>query len=115
MPVAFNTAAKRVTKFSKPANTSAATIYTAPTGIVSATLEAVNICSGGTGAAATVVMNDGSTDYPLLSAKAISANTTETYEFGNPVMLAGYTVKVTDGTGNILTFTATIAEQYPTK
>lgn len=115
MSVSFNATGKRVTRFAKPTTTAASTIYTAPAGVVSATLEGVVIASGATGDSATVIINDGSTDWHLLSAEAITANTTETYEFANPVLGPGHAVKVVAGAGNILTFTVTVAEQYPIK
>lgn len=110
MAVSFNSAARRITFFSKPSDTSAATIYTAPTYILSTTMEAVNIAA--TGAAdATVWLNDGSTDYLLLDAKSLKANTTEEYDFGNPVLEPGYAIKVKTSSANNLTFTVTIAEE----
>jgi len=107
--VSFNSQARRETYFNSPTTTTTQTIYTVPSNIKAVTLDEICIASGATGAAASVWLNNGSTDRPLLLAKAISANTTETYSFGRPVMRAGNLVKVKDGTGNILHFTLTVA------
>lgn len=107
--VSFNTQGQRSTVFAKPADTNAATVYTAPAGGKGSTLLGIAICAG-TSATATVMINDGTTDWNLLTAKSVSANTTETYEFGNPVLKPGYTLKVQSGTGNTLTYIATLAE-----
>lgn len=107
--VSFNSQARRETYFSSPTTSTTATIYTAPSNIKAVTLDELNIASGASGASASVWLNDGSTDRPLLLAKAIAANTTETYSFGRPVMRAGNAIKVRDGTGNILHFTLTVA------
>ena len=110
MAVQFNAAARRITYYSKPSDTNAATVYTAPENILAVTLEAVNIAA--TGAAdATVWLNDGSTDYLSLDAKSVSANTTEKYDFGNPVLESGHAIKVKTSSANNLTFTVTIAEE----
>lgn len=110
MAVSFNSTGNRQTYFAKPADTNAATVYTVGTNVVSATLEAVNMAATGA-AAATVWINDGSTDYLLTDALSVGANTTDTREFGNPVLRAGYSVKVKTSSANNLTFAVTIAEE----
>jgi hypothetical protein len=109
MSVQFNTTGARATYFSKPADTNAATIYT-NSNVKFATLQAVNIAATGA-ASATVWVNNGSTDYLVLDAKSISANTTETYTFGNPVLQDGWSIKVKTSSANNITFTATVAEE----
>lgn len=100
--------------FSAPTTTTAATIYSVPTGVKSARIVGLNISATTGGAAATVWLNNGTTDYPLLDAKAITANTAEKYDFGYPALKTGWSVKVKDGTGSKLTFTLTVAEEYRT-
>jgi hypothetical protein len=108
MSVSFNATARRRTAFKAPANTTAVS-FDAVDEIT--TLESLVICATTSGAAASVWINDGTTDWPLLDAKAIAANTTETYDFGNPVLEKTWALKVKDGTGAKLTFTATFATQ----
>lgn len=108
--VSFNFIGKRYTKIAKPANTTAVELYVSPSGGKGSTLLGVAISAGGTGAAASVIINDGSTDWYLLNGKAVTANTTEIYDFGTPILDPGYKLKVVDGTGNLLTFTATFGE-----
>lgn len=113
MSVSFNATGSRRTLFAAPTDTNAVTVYTMPTGQNgTVTLEKVVICSGATGANATVAIRRASVDYPLVSTTAITANTTEEYDFGNPVLNAGDSIKVTASAGNILTFTVTIAESF---
>lgn len=110
MSIQLNQTASRQTFFSAPANTSAATVYTAPTAVARTVLESVNIAAS-SAANATVWLNDGSTDYLLLDTKAVSANTSEVYTFGNPVIVAGGSIKVRTSSANNLTFTVTIIEE----
>lgn len=111
MSVNFNIQANRQTFFSAPANTSAATIYTRPTGADTVTLLDMNIAASGA-ASATVWLNDGTTDRLLLDTKAVSANTTELYNFGRPIVPTGGSIKVRTSSANNLTFTVTVAEEY---
>lgn len=95
--------------FSKPSDTSLTTAYTqAIPGI--AYLSWVNIAAVG-GADATVIVNDGSTDYEILSAKTLTADDREFIEFRDPLpLLNGYTVKVKTTTGNNLVFTLLVSD-----
>lgn len=99
------------TFFQAPTTTAAAAVYSVPTGVKSAVLIGLNISATTGGAAATVWISNGVTDYPVLDAKSITANTAELYTFGNPVLKTGWSVKIKDGTGSKLTFAATIAEE----
>lgn len=101
----------RQTFFSAPTTTSAATIYSVPTGVKSAVVVGLNIAATSGGAAATAWINNGTTDFPVLDAKSVSANTSELYTFGNPALKTGWSFKVKDGTGSKLTFTLTIVEE----
>lgn len=109
MAVQFNASASRQTFFSKPADTNAATIYTANE-VRSSTLEAINIAT--TGASnVTVWLNNGTTDYLLLDALVMGANEQVVYTFGNPVMRDGWSVKVKTSNADDATFTLTVAEE----
>lgn len=111
MSVTFQSNGNIQTIFSAPSGTSAVTPYTRPSGVDRVTLLAVNIaCSSA--ASATVWINDGSTDRLLLDTKVMSANTSELYEFGNPVVPPSGSIKVRTSSANNLTFTITIAEEY---
>lgn len=99
-----------VTKFAKPADTNAATIYTVPGAPARARLVGLNISGDVTSGAATVWINDGSTDWLVLDAKAISANTTEVYDFGHPILSAGHSVKVKTSAASKITFALTVSE-----
>lgn len=104
---------KTVTKFLVPADTNAAVIYTPPSDRITARLVGINIAGNATSGSASVWLREGSTDYPLLDAKAISTNTSELYEFGNPVIPYGNSIKVKTSAANNLAFTVTIAEMLP--
>lgn len=108
MSVRFNATGRRRTSFKAPADTTAVS-FTAVTEVT--VLEALTISATTGGAAASVWINDGADDWPLMDAVALSANTTQTYDFGNPVLQSGWSLKVKDGTGAKLTFTATFATQ----
>lgn len=109
MPAQFNASASRQTFFSAPANTNAATIYSASQ-VRAATLEAISIAT--TGAAnVTVWLNNGTTDYLLLDAYVMAANTQVLHTFGNPVLRSGWAVKVKTSSANNATFVATVAEE----
>lgn len=109
MSAIFTASASRQTFFSKPADTNAATIYTASE-VRSATLEAMNIAT--TGASdVTVWLNNGTTDYLLLDAFVMAANTQLLHTFGNPVMRDGWSVKVKTSNADDATFTLTVAEE----
>lgn len=91
---------------SKPTDTNEATIYTA--GKEVPVVVALIICNGtGSAAAATVKWGDGSTDYAIIAGKSIPANDSVIYDMLLPLR-EGYTLKVTSGTGNALTFTFVI-------
>jgi hypothetical protein len=111
MPVSFESVGSRQTFFSKPANTTANTVYTCALGVGdTATLEAINIaCTGACNI--TIWLNNGSTDYLLLDAFAVSANTSELGDFGNPVLRDGWSVKVMTSNADDATFTVVVAEQ----
>lgn len=91
----------------KPADTLAATLYTAPAA-QAVVVVAMNIAATAA-ASATVWLGDG-TDWLLLDAKAIAANTTETYTFGNPVLLSAHTIKIKSSSASNLTFVLTTAQ-----
>lgn len=102
--------ATRTTRFAKPADTNAATMYTV-TSIPRAALDHLNIAS--TGAAAyTVWINDGTTDYLLADAISLGANSRVDLDFGEPSLLEGWSVKVKTSSANNLTFTLVMAEHY---
>lgn len=102
--------ATRTTRFAKPADTNAATMYTV-TSIPRAALDHMNIAS--TGAAAyTVWMNDGTTDHLLADAVSLGANSRVDLDFGEIPMLEGWAVKVKTSSANNLTFVLVIAEHY---
>jgi hypothetical protein len=109
MSASFTATASRQTFFSKPADTNAATVYScAIPG--SATLESVNIAV--TGASnVTVWINNGSTDYLLLDAFVMAANTQVLHSFGNPVMRDGWAIKVKTSNADDATFVVTVAEE----
>jgi hypothetical protein len=110
MSIQISQTGTRQTFFSKPSDTNAATVYTASSGVVRAVLESVNIAA--TGAAnATVWLNDGSTDWLLLDAKTLSANTNNVEIFGEPVLRSGHSIKVKTSSANNLTFTVTLIEE----
>lgn len=93
----------------KPANTSAAAIYTVPTGVSRAQLIGMNIAALAA-ANASVFLNDGSTDYELVPTFAMGANTFRSETFGYPVLLAGYSLKVQTSSANNMSFYATVRE-----
>ena len=111
MPVQFNSPGARQTFFSKPANTTANTIYTCAVGAGgSATLDSINIaCTGACNI--TIWLNNGTTDYPLLDAFAVSANTSEQGDFGQPTLRDGWSIKVMTSNADDATFTAVVAEE----
>jgi hypothetical protein len=109
MSASFQASASRQTFFSKPANTTANTAYTcAIPG--TATLESVNIAV--TGASnVTVWLHNGTTDYLLLDAFVMAANTQLLHSFGNPVMRDGWAIKVMTSNADDATFCVTVAEE----
>jgi flagellar basal body rod protein FlgG len=111
MSVSFEATGSRQTFFSKPANTTANTVYTCALGTGdTATLEAVNIAV--TGASnVTVWVNNGTTDYLLLDAFVMAANTQLLHSFGNPVLRDGWSIKVMTSNADDATFTVVVAEQ----
>ena len=108
MSVVFNSTASRQTFFSKPATTNATTIYTA-TNVKTATLEAINIAT--TGASDVTVWIGNGTDYLLLDAYPMPANSQVLHSFGDPVLLDTWTVKVKTSNADDATFTLTMAEE----
>lgn len=109
MSAIFTGNASRQTFFSKPANLTANTAYTC-NNVRTATLEAVNIAT--TGASnVTVWINNGTTDYLLLDAFVMAANTQVLHTFGNPVLRDGWTIKVMTSNADDATFTVTVAEE----
>jgi O-glycosyl hydrolase len=111
MPVSFDSNGSRQTFFSRPANTTANTVYTCALGVGdTATLEAVNIAT--TGASnVTVWINNGTTDYLQMDAVVMAANTQVLHTFGNPVLRDGWSVKVMTSNADDATFTVVMAEQ----
>jgi hypothetical protein len=111
MSVSFEATGSRQTFFSKPANTTANTIYTCALGAGdTATLEGINICCNGA-SNVTVYLNNGTTDYEQLWTFAMSANTQLTHTFVNPVLRDGWSVKVMTSNADDTVFTLTVAEQ----
>lgn len=110
MSAIFTGSAPRQTFFAKPADLNAATIYTA-TGVQKATLEGMNIAV--TGASnVTVWLNNGTTDYLLLDAFVMAANTQVLHSFGSPTLRNGWAVKVKTSNADDATFTLTVAEEF---
>ncbi len=89
----------------RPSDTSITDII--PTLSNNAGLRSVNVCNTtGSAVNATIDIYDGTTAHELISAKSIGAN--DVYIYENDVLLnAGDSLRVTDGTGNALHFTAT--------
>jgi hypothetical protein len=109
MAVSFQSSGSRQTFFSKPANTTSNTIYSA-TNVRTSTIEGMNIAT--TGACnVTVWLYNGTTDYLLLDAYVMAANTQLLHTFGNPVMRSGWAVKVMTSNADDATFTLTVAEE----
>ena len=92
----------------KPADTNEATLYTAakenPTMLK---LHVANLTA--TPANATVKWGDGTTDYSIIDTFAVPARGYLVEDLVIP-MKDGYTIKVTSGTANALTFTIIISE-----
>jgi O-glycosyl hydrolase len=111
MSVQFTSDGSRQTFFSKPANTTANTVYTCALGAGdTATLESVNIAT--TGASnVTVWLNNGTTDILQIDAFVMAANTQVLHSFGNPVLRDGWSIKVMTSNADDATFTVVVAEQ----
>lgn len=60
--------------------------------------------------AATVKWGDGSTDFPIIPAKSIPANSNMIQDLFLP-LFDGYTIKVTSGMADLLTFTLVVVER----
>lgn len=90
----------------KPADTNEATMLTAAKefSVIVGVIVANNT---GSAAVATVKWGDGSTDYDVISGKSVAANDSIYPDVFLPLR-EGYTIKVTSGTGNALTFTLVI-------
>lgn len=96
--------------FTKPANTTSNTIYTVQASVKSSRIVGMNIAT--TGASnVTVWLNNGSTDYLLLDAYVMAANTKITENFGHPALKAGWAVKVMTNNADDTTFMLTVAEE----
>ncbi len=98
------------TIFSAPSDTSLTTVYTQllPDGY--AFLQSVNIAAVA-GADATLIVNDGTTDYEILSAKTLSADDREFLEWQDGLPLReDYIIKVKSSVGDALVFTLVINE-----
>lgn len=97
-----NIPGQRVIIPSKPSNTDPATVYTA--GKESPVVVQIFVCNNtGSAANATVKWGDGSTDYDVLNTHSVAAYSTEIFDVIIPLR-ESYTLKVTSGTGNALTF-----------
>lgn len=97
-----------VSTFTAPATTSLTTAWTQ--GQAKALLYSVNIAAVA-GADATVILNDGTTDYELLSAKTLAADARELLEWDKGIFLySGFTLKVKSTVNNALVFVVTIEE-----
>lgn len=105
----FEYKAKRSTYFSKPADTNTATMYTVGTGII-ATVEALSMTADGA-STATVWISDGSTDWLVQNAESLAQDTHHTETFGQPVMRAGWSVKVKSSVASKVTYMLTVAEE----
>lgn len=92
----------------KPSDTNEATLITLADrgGLL---LQLVIANNTGSAANATVKWNDGTTDWDIVSAKSIAANDSTIID---PFIRVpdGGSIKVTSGTGDALTFTATVVE-----
>src|SRR3990172_5032816 len=64
--------------------------------------------------AATVRWGNGTTDYDILAAKSIAANDVYIPDLPPVPLRNGYTVKVTSGSGNALTFTLVVVSEGST-
>lgn len=92
----------------KPADTNEATLLaTGDNGAVLLQLVIAN--NTGSAADATVKWSDGTTDWDIVSGKAIAANDSEIIDAVIRLPSDG-ALKVTSGTGGALTFTATVVE-----
>lgn len=92
----------------KPANTNEATMLTA--GKDMPVLIGLIVANNtGSAANATVRWGNGTTDYDIVAAKSIAANDSYLPDLPPIPLREGYTIKVTSGTGNALTFTLVIA------
>ena len=97
----------------KPANTSEATMLTA--GDDRPVIVGLVIANNTGGAvAATVRWGNGTTDYDILAAKSIAANDVYIPDLPPVPLRNGYTVKVTSGSGNALTFTLVVVSEGST-
>jgi hypothetical protein len=93
----------------KPANTSTATLYTAPAGGILVKFAGLNIACEAN-AAASVWISIGGTDYLLISAKAMTAGQSDLWTFGYPVLRAGQSIKVKSSVADALTFVGTFEQ-----
>lgn len=108
MAFSFNLAGKARPIASAPADTNEATLFTAAKGNALIGLWVAN--GTGSPANATVKWGDGSTDYPLIDTFAVPAYG---YLIEPEIYIplgSSYTVKITSGTANALTFTIVILE-----
>jgi len=98
--------------FSAPADTNLTTVYTQSLGQEGslALLQSINIAAIA-GADATVIINDGSTDYTILSAKTLAADAREYIEWqdGFPLKV-GHSIKVKTSVNDALVFSIVVSE-----
>lgn len=92
----------------KPANTTTANLYTAPSGAVLVKLVGLNVVCE-IDATASVWITIGGTDFLLLS-RLMSAGDSDLWTFGCPVLRAGQIIKVKTSVNNALTFVGTFEQ-----
>lgn len=98
---------QRTPKGLKPSDTNEATMYTA--GKEFPVIVGMAVANNtGSAANATIRWGDGSTDYDIIATKSVAAHDTLFLPDIFLPLREGYTIKVTSGTGNALTFTLII-------
>lgn len=108
MPVFADMQGQRRAVSSTPANTSEATLFTASgNNVTFAWLHIANTTASA--ANATVKWGDGSTDYSIIDTYSVPGRGFVTEELMIPLR-DGYTIKITSGTADALTFTVVVAE-----
>lgn len=109
MSAAFDSFGAPIVAPLKPANTTTATLYTAPTGAVLVKLVGLNIACE-IDAAASVWITIGGTDHILLPAFSMFVGDSDLWTFGCPVLRAGQAIKVKTSVANALTFVGTFEQ-----
>jgi len=105
---AFGVVGVPKTYVAKPADTNEATIFTA--GQKGALLVGIVLCNNdGSARTATVQWHDGTTDWEIVTALSVAANTTTILEPFISIPAAGL-VKITQGTNSGITFHVTVVE-----